>query len=625
MAQSVVGVDFGTTNSLIARVDNLGRLRSLTNVEDDRPHPSTVWYRAGDVIVGRDARKHLETGSETISGAFVTSPKRLLFHEAPVDVDGTRRDPVDIVAEVLQFLKRDAASPSRGDAAVQVDRAVLTIPVDLDGDGRRRLRNAANKAGIGIVQFVHEPLAALYAWLRSRSDYQKTCAEMDGRRVIVFDWGGGTLDLTLCLVRDGHLLQLASCGDNEVGGDHFDDLIRNQVRELHAREHGIEDIRAFETAESRTRLLAQCEQAKIRLSTDESFIVFVPNYLRCENGKHLRISVTRGQLEEWTSNLVDRGLAQIDGLIEAQGFTHQEIELCLPTGGMVNIPAVRDGLVQRFGGRVPKLSNGDRIIAEGAAWIASDGLRLALAKPIELRQPDGSYVVVVQKGLELPVENQVVPVANTQLYCVDPRDGVANLQFVRPSKVGYGERSCPRLAYKVVSLKVDPNAQPFFERLNVKLLIDHDYIVRVQARSSGRGDEVVCEIHDLEFALKLAEASVANDEDDDHRDSVIEGSDYMSPRAAIQLRSNVTDQAQNWQLVPGDVIETWRPGWFDTRRRDASQRQYDERNYYRPCAICKRTACQISLEGCADCRIASTAAVRSHAGSDGHSPQPAPS
>lgn len=606
MAEPVVGVDFGTTNSLVARIDSLGRVRSLTNVEDDRPHPSTVWYRAGDVIVGREARKHLESGSETISGSFVRSPKRLLFQEAPVDVDGTRRDPVDIVAEVLGFLKQDAGSSARGDAGVNLNRAVVTIPVDLDGDGRRRLRDAARKAGIGIVQFVHEPLAALYAWFRSRPDYQEACAEMDGRRVVVFDWGGGTLDLTLCLVRGGHLLQLASRGDNEVGGDYFDDVIRNEVRELHAREHKIDDIQAFETAESRTRLLAQCEQAKIRLSSDPSFTVFVPNYLRCEEGKHLRITVTREQLEEWTGKLVDRGLAHVDKLLEAQGFSHQEIELCLPTGGMVNIPAIREGLVQRFGGRVPKLLNGDRIIAEGAAWVASDALRLTLAKPIELRQPDGSYVEIVGKGLQLPVENEVLPVANTQFYCVDPRDGVANLQFVRPSKVGYGERTCPRVTYKVVSLKVDPNAQPFFERLNVKLLIDHDYVVRVQAHSSGRGDDVVCEIHDLEFALKLPTASVANDEGEENDPERNEDLTQINGRASIQLRSNVTDKRQGWQLVPGDVIETWRPNWFDRRHSSASKLQYDERNYYRPCATCKRTTCDIFLKGCLACNLVPT-------------------
>jgi molecular chaperone DnaK len=603
MAQSVVGVDFGTTNSLVARIDNLGRVRSLTNVDDDRPHPSTVWYRAGDVIVGRDARKHLESGSETVSGSFVRSPKRLLFNEAPVDVDGTQRDPVDIVAEVLRFLKQDACASARGDAAVQLERAVVTIPVDLDGDGRRRLRDAAKKAGIGIVQFVHEPLAALYAWLRSNPDCEKACAEMDGRRILVFDWGGGTLDLTLCMVKDGQLLQITSRGDNEVGGDFFDDLIRNKVRELHAADHGIEDIQAFETAESRTRLLAQCEQAKIRLSTDPSFTVFVPNYLRCEDGKHLRIAVTREQLGNWTDRLVDRGLAHIDRLLEDHGLTHQEIELCLPTGGMVNIPAVRDGLVQRFGGRVPKLSNGDRIIAEGAAWVASDALRLALAKPIELRQPNGSFVEIVGKGLQLPFENQCVPVANTQFYCVDPRDGVAHLQFVRPAKVGYGERTSPRLTYKVVSLEVDPNAQPFLERLNVKLLIDHDYIVRVEAHSSVRGDEAMCEIHDLEFALRLPRASDANDRDDDED---VPGNDISSDgdiRAAIQLRSNVTDQAQNWHLVPGDVIETWRPNWFDRRSRDASARQREERDYYRRCATCKRTSCQITFDGCIECKL----------------------
>src|SRR5207247_1284849 len=128
----------------------------------------------------------------------VRSPKRLLEQDAPVHVAGRDLDPRDVIAEVLEFLRRDAAA---GQATrYQVDRAVVTIPVKLNGLGRRRLREAANRAGIRVVQFVHEPLAALYAYLRSQSDYRRRLAELDGCRILVFDWGGGTLDLTLCQV-----------------------------------------------------------------------------------------------------------------------------------------------------------------------------------------------------------------------------------------------------------------------------------------------------------------------------------------------------------------------------------------------------------------------------------------
>lgn len=603
MAESVLGLDFGTTNSLAAYIDPLGGVRSLTNVEDRRPHPSTVWYRAGSVIVGREARQHLESTSEAVAGAFVTSPKRLLRKDAPVEIDGSAMDPRDIAAEVLKFLREDASSTSHGAAARTLNRAVMTIPVDLDGEGRRRLRDAARKAGIAVEQFVHEPLAALYGWLRSQADYASKLAHLEGRRVLVFDWGGGTLDLTLCLIRGRKMIQLANRGDNDVGGDFFDEVIRNRVRERHAAENGIENIVQYETPESRTRLLAQCELAKIELSTSDDFPIFLPNYLNREDGRHLNVTVTRNDLEEWTRDLVNRGLSQIDILLEEHQLSPREIEMCLPTGGIVNAPAVRNGLLQRFVGRVPQLDNGDRVIAEGAAWIAHDGLRLRLAKPIELLQTDGTYLEIVPENHMLPVENQNQAVSAQHFYCVDPRDGVASFVFARPKKVGYGARTAPRENYVVLPLQVDKTAQPFVERLKISLVIDHDYIVHIEGHSSGMNDRSSRQIHDLEFALALpAGTATLKQSAKSVEASETEGTTHR--HGAIQLRSNVTFRSNDWQVVPGDIIETWRGFWFDPRSDQATTRQMAERDFYRPCAICKRIPTQFNMEGCAACRIA---------------------
>lgn len=609
MAETVLGLDFGTTNSLAAYVDALGDVRSLLNVEDDRPHPSTVWYRAGEVIVGREARNHLDVESEAITGSFVISPKRLLRRDSPIDINGSPRDPRDVAAEVLRFLREDASSPQRGEQALELSRAVMTIPVDLDGDGRRRLREAARKAGIGVEQFVHEPLAALYGWLRSQAEYAKKLAELEARRVLVFDWGGGTLDLTLCLIRGRKMIQLANAGDNEVGGDYFDDLIRNRVREIHAAQHGIENITQYETPESRTRLLASCERAKIRLSEEDSVRIAIPNYLSRDEGRNLLITVTRDDLEQWTQDLIDRGLSRIDKLLEEHQLSSREIELCLPTGGMVNVPAVRNGLVQRFGGRVPRLENGDRIIAEGAAWVARDRLRLSLAKPIELLQPDGTFLEIVAEDHALPLENQTLPVLASQFYCIDPRDGVANFQFVRPMIVGYGARSAPRETYAVLSLKVDPNASPFVERLKISINIDHDYIVHVDGHSSGRDDHAARQIHDLEFALTLPAADQGEPEKKTktrENGSAADAEPIIQPRRAsggVQLRSNVTQSSSEWRSVPGDIIEQWRSHWFDTRSGDCTVRQKEERDYYRLCSLCKRRSYLIYLNGCPQCNV----------------------
>jgi molecular chaperone DnaK len=193
MVGQVFGLDFGTTNSLLSVIDSTATDKKetvyhLTEEGRDRPHPSVLWYRGSEIIVGREARDHLDAGAEAIAGSFVRSPKRLLDQDAPVHVAGRDIDPRDVIAEVLRFLRRDAAS-GRTDAR-SVERAVVTIPVRLDGAGRRRLREAARKAEIGVVQFVHEPLAALYAYLRSQADYRRRLAELDQARVLVFDWGG---------------------------------------------------------------------------------------------------------------------------------------------------------------------------------------------------------------------------------------------------------------------------------------------------------------------------------------------------------------------------------------------------------------------------------------------------
>lgn len=191
MAEFIFGVDFGTTNSLASYVDPVsGRVVNLVNLTDRRPHPSVVWYRGGSVVVGREARKWLDESESAISGSFVRSPKRLLQAHGTVFVDGREIDPVDVISEVLGHLRNDAVAQERPHAA-PLKRAVFTIPVELDGEGRGRLREAARKAGISVVQFVHEPLAALYGYLRSQPNFRELVGELDGQRVLVFDWGGG--------------------------------------------------------------------------------------------------------------------------------------------------------------------------------------------------------------------------------------------------------------------------------------------------------------------------------------------------------------------------------------------------------------------------------------------------
>lgn len=595
MAQRTFGIDFGTTNSLVSFIQDDGQVVALT-AEDQMPHPSVVWYRATEVIVGRKARQHLDHGDEAISGDFVRSPKRLLAANSSVHIAGRSMDPCDVVSDVLKHLKKHAGQI---DIPEVVDRAVFTIPVDLDGNGRRRLRKAARDAGISVVQFVHEPMAALYAYFRSQPDFQRKLSEMEGQRLLVFDWGGGTLDLTLCLIQSGRLIQIANRGDNDVGGDRFDDILRNLVREKHALEYGLEDITAQEAENVRVRLLTACETAKIDLSSSDRADILLRGYLRSQPGRDLALELSRQEVEEAVEHLANKGLTLIDRLLADVGMTLQDVSFCLPTGGMVKMPLVRNGLLQRFGARLKIIPNGDQIISEGAAWLAYDGADITLAKPIELLQPDQSYATLVSEDFILPVENQTIQIDHRMFYCVDPRDGVAQFEFARPATIGHSSPRGDRLTYARASLKVDPLARPLTERLEAHIEVDSDYVVSIAMTSKGRGDSVHVEIYDLEFSLALPRSDEVT-----HPDQTKTAGNSAQTREAsngVRLRSNVTVSEIAWGQVPGDIVDKYYTGWFDVRGV-ATEQQKAERYYYQPCATCRRSSFDCQWDGCDDPR-----------------------
>ena len=600
MTETIFGLDFGTTNSLAAVVVG-NSAQALAGEVDDRPHPSVVWYRGSDIIVGREARNHLDSAEGGVAEGFVRSPKMALRREGPVHVIGRSIEPVDIVAEVLKHIRRNAATHS--DGPYNISRAVMTVPVDFKGTQRRALRAAAAKANINVMQFVHEPAAALYAYLRSQQNVSRALGQLENRVVLVFDWGGGTLDLTICRILGGKIFQIKNLGNNDIGGDRFDERIRNEIRNRHATQYDISDITAIEQPGVAARLLAQCEQVKIALSIDDYFPALVKDYLRTQGPeRNLSVRLSRSDLEELSKDLVNAGLGAIDHALDEAFLDLRDVELCLATGGMVNMPAIWNGLVERFGRRVPKLPNRDRIIAEGAAWIAHDELRLTLAKPIELEITDQEggkiFLPLVDAGRVLPVENQVIRAAHRRFFCVDPRDEVAVFKFVKPMKVGLLQESDRRSCLGVLNLSVDPEARPFLERLECEVRIDADYIAHVALKSKGRKEMAAAEFHDLEFGLALLEhgpitnpdvpAGTESGTDDGQTGSKIAG--------GVSLRSNISDK-ENWALVPGDIVENWKPNWLVKEWGGSTKFQQYEKMYYEPCTICHRTSYQITNDG----------------------------
>src|SRR3954454_24203958 len=254
----IFGLDLGTTNTLAA-VHYAGEAHPRPFLDRGRPHPSVVRYHGAQVVVGREARDQLDATEVGVIGDYVRSPKRFLGKGMDLTVGGVARDPSEVVADIFRHL-RDHAEAQLGGAA-EFGNVVATVPVTMDGRGRRALRRAAQLAGFDVHQFVHEPLAALYGYLRSGDDVQRRMAELEGRLALVFDWGGGTLDLTLCKVTDGSLIQIHNIGDPDVGGDRFDERLMRFVERRHRNKHGLKREPVLIPG-AHAKLNASCEQAK---------------------------------------------------------------------------------------------------------------------------------------------------------------------------------------------------------------------------------------------------------------------------------------------------------------------------------------------------------------------------
>ena len=592
----IYGLDFGTTNSLASIIVG-DKMLSLVNEDDQMPHPSVIRYHGDEVVVGRAAKNAIETTNVGVIGDFVRSPKRYLGSGEKIHVGGVARGVSDVVAEILRHVRDDARK--RNIAGETFERAVMTIPVNAVGRARQDLREAALKAGIHIHQFVQEPFAALYGYLRSLAEFRRRLAELEGQIVLVFDWGGGTLDLTLCKITKGMLVQIQSKGDNTVGGDRFDDRLIRFSKNEHLKQYGIDSVdNEFPHAEA--KLIAQCETAKIALSNRSSASIAVAHYLKSDGPEHtLEVTITREKLVELTRDIVDAGMKNIDEILESTGVNEASIALCLSTGGMVRMPYIRERLLERFDPlRVPMIDNGDRIISEGAAWIAHDGVRLTLAKPLELLLGDDNYSALIDEGTELPIENENYNFSY-KAYCVDPRDGYGKFQFARPVWPGRSLPGDPRRTYATLLVAVDEKAAPLTERLTIDVNVDHDLVATVTASSSMVGHRSEREIHNLEFGLAMGHGSgVQSDWDDDKNKQQIEVK-LRREAGSIKFRSNIVRGDQSWELVPGDLVDQYKnklpPLWSLTRR------QHDEKMYYVPCSLCQRTWHQIQLAGSEKC------------------------
>ncbi|MFE3759474.1 Hsp70 family protein [Nocardia tengchongensis] len=583
---TVVGFDFGTTNSLVSVVHD-DRVHDLLD-DDDMPTPSVVRYQGNRTIVGREAREALDAPGLGIHGDFVRSPKNYLGLES-ITVGGVDLSPIDVAYDVIDHVKHRALedNPAHARFLGDITEAVATIPVNMDGHGRRALRDAYARAGIRVVQFVHEPFAALYG--HARPLYGTDFIQRYNRKnVLVVDWGGGTLDLTLCLVQDGRVLQRQSSGTHELGGDVFDETFRNHV----LLEEGVQagDL----DPERRRQLRNRCELQKIKLSTANTATVYIPNFHG--PGKPLSYQMTREEFESITKPLMDQAIRDIGNLLIAAGLNESQIALCLVTGGMSRMPAIAARLREYLSAhRVQVSSNSATLIAQGAAWIAHDRKQLQLAKDIEVQLARGGYHRVVKAGTEIPFEGQELPGEPQEFFCADPRDGVAKFELCATARPGgRPQLSDQRYPLGNLNLDVDSKARPFIERLTLTAALDCDGILHVKASSDHFHRHEHESIHNLEFAISLGPAEQTCDAEGDNGPPA--NSVEEPAIGQVVVRSNIAAPDEKYRtldysLIPGDLLySTNRMFFMRGVANRATKLQEEELLYYRPCAVCGRVS-----------------------------------
>jgi molecular chaperone DnaK len=354
-----VGIDLGTTYSVVARLDERGQPVTLVNAEGDRLTPSLVLFDGEEVIVGKEAMKAMSSEAERVAECAKRDMGHRTYHRA---IGGKQYPPEVIQAWILNKLRSDAMQQIG-----PFEKAVITVPAYFDEVRRKATQDAGYMAGCEVLDIINEPTAAAVAFGFQQGFLNRSGSTDQPRRVLVYDLGGGTFDVTLMEIRGSEFLALATDGDVALGGFDWDQRLLNLAADAFQREHAI-DLR--ESPAAAGKLWRECEDAKRTLSARPKAPV-VSEY----KGKVLRVEITREEFEEATQDLLDRTRFTCVQTLRAAGLDWPDLDRVLLVGGSTRMPMVR-AMLQKVSGRPPDASvAADEAVAHGAALHA--GLILA--------------------------------------------------------------------------------------------------------------------------------------------------------------------------------------------------------------------------------------------------------
>ncbi|MDO8723307.1 MAG: Hsp70 family protein [Syntrophales bacterium] len=488
-----VGIDFGTTNSIAAIYKTSLKETQPLYSETTLPHPSVVWYKAdGSITVGVEAKKNIMGFSEVEGNRFISSIKRHLGLGESISIFGRNKPAKEVAAEIFKHIICDSDIRHK----YPLKSGVVTIPIYFDGWARRELREAANAAGFFIKTFIHEPFAAIVGYCH-RNGQGLQMGRMDGQTFLVFDWGGGTLDITAAAVINGDLIELATGGIADRAGDYFDKKLERFAIAGFREKLGVS---ANELPILSDRLLEECERAKISLSSKEKENIQVAQLCHY-NGRFQNINepISRADFDDLINRDIKDAIGEVEQALDVAGITSREIDIVLLVGGSSRIPLLHKYLREKFGARMHEVERADAIIAEGAATIDALGLQPVLARSVNVELSDGSLYEIFKAG---EIANPDICRKRVNFFCTDNRDGQAKLVI----KEVAGRKSSARpLTNEVLSIPVNPDLpSPYnHERVTADFALDEDMVLHVAAKGATQVAGSTSEIYKLCFGLKI--------------------------------------------------------------------------------------------------------------------------